>query len=1126
MAQISINTPQGVKHGTIAGDTPNQDEWDRIKKQFPAAAGDDFEYTIAGRPRIIEEVEEVEESVSPPTGEVKDSLLRYMVGRMDTPEEKENLLNQILGPDAVRSDAVQGLFVIDQAKVAPELRQKYNLGDSGEIYFDKPGFTWKDLVDFGGEAGPSTLAAIGTSLAVTGYGWIPGALMVGGAAALAKAIDETIEYSQGLNRQSASEVAGMIATEGAFNAVFEGGGRLAAHALGRFIKGRGPDVSQQRVEELIAAGLPKDKAFRAAREESLASMRAAILAGAKPTIEAATGKSLSARALSINEKIVPNKAVGRANVGYINKVLKDLDQGVLSEEQALRLLSDNSAFVGNLVKQGLANPEEALKLSRQHFDDIVSKELKRYRDTFVPGERLPEQYIDNLALNATLFRTESNNLYDLSRITLGREGKFDASPIRNTLELLKKDNPFIEYSGTLFKKLLSKDKAGKFVFDEMNIGQLQQLKNALRLSAGDPDLVAPAAQAGISRLITSVDELLQAEQIRLGKIVTDGFEMKIHPKGAIDPKTGKNIAGDSYRQEVAPAELESLRTGLAQWDDANKFWGEGQEQYNNAAVNEILKKAQGKFFNSNLEVMKQVVEPGNVPKLKMYLDAITPSSVLAQRLVQPGATEALERLQVLVTNNQFKQAEQFIDDAGLKGVVPKIEGFLEELPATDVLRVSQKEAYKKEIANLTEVSRAGSDPQMIRESVRNSLAKEWMNEKSLRSQTAGKFDTTKFADEFSKLGDDMQNTLFGAETAATMREGMDAFRLVGLSEKSSQELFDYIPRIANQPLKNHVQALKDIAERGIAESSDAVLGAIKTGTIDDSSKLVAGLLDNPASYNRLKTVIGETELEKVGGVKDMVMNNLVRSSLAREGFSEATVQSGAWGKALKKNIFSQNKNGALDTILGHDVVKSLTKLSDDAVKVSDAPIAGYSGIAGPLAALSILAAIGTFHLGAAGAALTGAFVAGRFLRSGFVLRMLTSPVARSREYAKAIKAGADLPPLGEVWGATPLSYTTNKLSSIFASETALVLGSGILGEITEESRREGAKSLQEGMRELKTQPARGIPQGGESIYDPINVRPQLTYEETIRRAAQSGNVPGAGEVLRRIEEEKLLGVRQ
>ena len=1117
MAQISINTPQGVQHGMIDGDTPTQEEWDRIKKQF----GEDFEYTIAGRPQI-EEKEEVEESVSLPTGEVKDNWLRFMVGRMDTLEEKENLLNQILGADAVRPDAVQGLFVIDQSKVSPEIRQQYNLGDSGEIYFDKPGFTWQDLSDFGGEAGPATLAAIGTSLAVTGFAWLPGMLMVGGAAALAKAIDESIEYAQGLNRQSAGEVATMIATEGALNFFFEGGGRLAAYGLGRLFKGRGPEVSQKRVEELIAAGRSPDKAFREAREESLASMRAAIQGGARPTIEAAAGKSLAARALSINEKIVPNKAVGRDNLGYINKVLKDLDQGVLSEKEALRLLSDNNAFVGNLVKQSLANPDEALKLSRQHFDDIVSAELKRYKDVYVPGEKLPEQYVDSLALNATLFRTESDNLYDIARTTLDVNGTFNAAPIRKTLRILIKDNPFIEYSGTLFKKLLSKDKEGNFVFDKMNIGQLQQLKSALRLSAGDPDLVAPAAQAGIGRLINSVDEILQAEQIRLGKIVSDGFEIKYHPAGAVDPKTGAKIGGRAYRQEVAPAELDSIRTGLSQWDDANKFWGEGQEQYNNAAVNRIVKRSKEKFFNSNNEVLRAIVEPGNVPKLKMYLDAITPSSVLAQRLVQPGATEALEQLQKLVIKGNFKQAEKFIDTSGLKGAVPKIEGFIEELPIGDVLRVSQRKAYEKEIANLIEVSRAGSSPQMIRESVRNSLAKEWVEQTSLKSQTVGKFDPTKFADDFSKLGEGMQNTLFGAEAAATMREGMDAFRLVGLSEKAGQGLFDYIPRIANQPLKNHVQALKEIAERGIAESDDAVLGAIKTGKYDNSAKLVAGLLNKPSSYNRLKAVIGETELEKVGGVKDMVMNNLVRASLAKEGFSEATVQSGAWGKALKKNIISQNKYGALDTILGTDVVESLTKLADDAVKVSDAPIAGYSGIAGPLAALAIIAAI-PFNISAALGALGTALVIGRVLRSRPILRLVTQPVSRSRDYNKAIKAGADLPSLGEVFKSTPLAYAANRLGSVVASETALILGSGILGEIIEESRREGAKSLQEGVRDLQRQPTTGVPQGGDSIYDPINVPSPLTYEEMIKRAAQSGNVPGAEDVLRRIEEGKLLG---
>ena len=1118
MGQISIQTPQGIKHGTIAGDSPTDEEMEKIRNLFPAEPGDEFEYKVVGTPRLVEEVEEVEEEDTAPTEEVKSNLLRYSVGRMDTPEEKENLLRQILGPDAVRQDEV-GSFIIDQAKVAPELRQKYNLSESGEIYFDRPGFTWKDVVDFGGEARPSTIAAIGTSLAATGFGWIPGALMVGGAAALAKAIDESIEYAQGLNRQSAGDVATMIATEGALNATFEVGGRAFAYGVGRLIKGRGPEVSQDQVDKFIAAGMSKDRAFRAAREESLARMRSAVMAGARPTVEAAGGKSLAARAQSINEKIVPNKQVGRDNVGYINSVLKDLDAGVLSEEEALKLLADNDVFIGNTVKQALSDPDEALKLSRQPFDDIVSQELKQYERIFVPGERLPTQYVDNLELSAALFKTESNNLYDLSRATLGENANFSTKKITDTLARLqnpKTGNPFITYSGTLFKKLQEDQYAN------MNITQLQQLKSALRLSAGDPDLVAPAAQQGVKELIKSVDEVLEAEKIRLGKIASAGHVLKYHPTGAVDPKTGQKIGGRAYRQEVAPAELESIRYGLSQWDEANKFWAEGQEQFNNKAVNSIVEKARGKYFNSNLDVMNEVVEAGNVPKLKMYLDAVTPSSVLAQKLVQPGATEALERLQTLVGRGKFKEAERLIDNSILKGVVPKIEGFIEDLPIGDVLRVSQREAYEKQIDRFLQLSIAGAKPQLIRDSVRNSLAKEWLETKSLQSQTTGQFDPTKFADEFSRLGDDMQNTLFGSETAASMRESMDAFRLVGLSAKDSDKLFEFIPNIGNQTLKQHVQGLKQITDKALDESSDAVLGAIKTGSIDNSSKLVAGLLDNPSSYNRLKGVVGETELEKVGGVKDMVMNNLVRSSLAREGFSEATIQSGAWGKALKKNIVSQNKNGALNTILGKDIVDSLTRLSDDAIKVSDAPIAGYSGIAGPLAALSILAALGTFHIGAAVSALGGAFEIGRTLRSRPVLRMLTSSAVRSREYNQAIKAGSDLPELGQVYKSDPITYGANRLASIASSELSLILGSGILGEISEEGQRQTATYMQEGVKELQRR-RRPAERPASLITDPITLKDPLSYEQIIRSAVQSGNVPGSTDVLRRIEEEKLRG---
>jgi len=120
MGQISIQTPQGIRHGTIAGDSPTDEEMEKIRNLFPAEPGDEFEYKVVGTPRLVEEVEEEDTA---PTEEVKSNLLRYSVGRMDTPEEKENLLRQILGPDAVRQDEA-GSFIIDQAKSCPGTTSK------------------------------------------------------------------------------------------------------------------------------------------------------------------------------------------------------------------------------------------------------------------------------------------------------------------------------------------------------------------------------------------------------------------------------------------------------------------------------------------------------------------------------------------------------------------------------------------------------------------------------------------------------------------------------------------------------------------------------------------------------------------------------------------------------------------------------------------------------------------------------------------------------------------------------------------------------------------------------------------------------------------------------------------
>ena len=1106
MGIININTPQGLKRVRITGDAPTDEEMGKIREAYPDASEQGFDYSLVTET-------EVTETPSEPTGEVEDSLLRYQLGRMDTDEEKQNLLNHLLG-QGTSERVSEDTFIIDQAKVDPRTREKYGLSDTGRIYLDKPGFTWNDIIDFGGEAGPETLAAIGASIAFTGVGLIPGMAIVGAAAGLAKATDEIVEWQQGLNRQSAGEVAGMIATSAVSNALFEGGGRVVAKGIGRLIKGPGPEVSAARIAELEAKGMSPRLAKRAAREEASSAFSQLISRGAKPTIQAATGKSLAARALAVNEKIAPNAKVGRANATFIQNVIKDLEQGVLSEDQALKMLADNNSSIATLISSKLADPEEAFRLSQKHLDDVVAKELAEYEAKFVPSEMLPQQYTNNLQLSATLFRTEANNLYDVAEKTIGKEGIFDINTIVKTIDDLAENNPFVQYAGSLFDTIKTRAAQGG-----MAIGELQQLRSALRVARGDTELVSSAAQGGIGKLISTVDELMDAKQLDLAQQALRGYKVLRHPAGAVD-SAGKKVGGKFYRVEINPAELSTLREGLDQWSKANAFFREGQEAFNNTAVNTLLKSAKDKFFNSNIDVVNTIVQAGNAPKLAMYLTAVTPTQNMTQKLARPGSTELIENVRRLVDADQFKAAEELVKSSGLEGIIPKVRGFMDDLPANDVFRVSQKKGYLKELDELAQLSRSGASPQIMREAVRNSLAKTWIDQtKGQVTNSLNKFNPSEFASKFTALGDDLQNTLFGKANAQSMREAMEAFQVSALDEKTALQLFDALPTMTNQSLKAQISALKEITERATSESSDAVLSAVRSGSIDSPSSLVAGLLKNPTSYNRLKNVVGDTELEKVGGVKDMVMNNLIRGSLAKTGFNEATVQSGAWGRGLKDAILAQNKNGALSTILGDDVVKNLSKLADDAIKISDLSIKGYGGIAAAPAAVGLIA-LAIHNPIAAGGALATIIGMSRMMRNKSVLRLLTSPRMRTKEYNAAIKAGADLPALDVVKAQGEKVYNLNRLGSIAASEMSLIAGSGILGETGKEGRK---AAEQANVRRGESPAMRRLPTpdigayGGRidpKYFDPSRVDPQ-------------GGVPGIlqQDSLRSQEIRKLLGIQ-
>jgi hypothetical protein len=344
-----------------------------------------------------------------------------------------------------------------------------------------------------------------------------------------------------------------------------------------------------------------------------------------------------------------------------------------------------------------------------------------------------------------------------------------------------------------------------------------------------------------------------------------------------------------------------------------------------------------------------------------------------------------------------------------------------------------------------------------------------------------------------------------------------------MDSQNAAKFFDTIPTMVNQPLREGIQALKEISEQAVSESSDAVLKAVRSGDITSPKALVAGLLDNPSSYKRLSSVIGDTELEKVGGVKDMVMNNLIHANIGKTPFNEAHIQSGAWGKALKDNIFSQNKNGALDTILGADVVKALDNIAEEAIRISDVAIKGFGGIAAAPAAIAMIALIATGQWITAGVTAAGVVGLSRMLRNKGVLKLLTSTKMRASEYNKALAAGAKLPSLARAREAGEITYALNRIGSIIASETALVTGAGVglldemVGETTKGAESQ-ARAIQQGRRPV-SEPRRGLP--------PL---PEGPSRELMQALGALRGIPGYSpverqEVLRRVEQEKLMGLR-
>lgn len=1121
MANININTPGGVKLVKIAGDTPTKKEITKLEALFPYDP--DFEWTVS------EPEEKVEEKPEEITEEITSNALRYQYGRMETDEEKAELLRRKFGEGTFERVA-EDTFVVDQEKVDPRTRAKYGLKDTGKIFVDKPGFSWYDVTDFMGESGTPLAAMIGAGLAASSLAALPAMAWVGAAAGAAKLLDEAVDMGMGLQKESAGQVGAAVAMEAAFGFFGEGAGRLVAKGIGRLIKGPGAKVSSERIEELVAKGMNERQAFRVAREEEALGFFGMVEAGARPTILQATGKSLSARLLAVNEAIMPNANIGRQNTAFVRKTLKDLGDRKISKDEAREIFNNEAKSIAVILERELADPKTAAKIADRHMRGVIEEQASLLQQTFNPREGVPSEFAEAVTLAARLFRADSSALYDVAEKTMQGTGAtapklFSGDIIKAELSTLR-GNPYIEYKGNIFNQI---DQTSAY-----SISDLTNLKAALRLAVKDPDVIPHSAQGGIKRIIQKVDETLDAKFNELSEAVANGYKTEVR---IIKPPTGGVRPAGARFEEVAPikqivkipigkVEDANIREGLALWKEANQFWAKGQDVFNNTNVNLLVKAANGKVAVGTQDILTDVIKAGNAPRLQMFLDAVTPTRTGLTKLSQPGVSQTIQDIKglihtasgstdKLVKQELYDQAELIIRESGLEGVLPKLNTWMAKLDADDAfLRVMEKD-YIESLESLSIRARAGAKPEFLKEAVRENLAKAWINDAHRSSLDGlGEFSPSMFGNKFKGLGKDVQDVLFDEKNAQLMRETIDDFYLLG---RSPDELIDELANVRDVRLSDQIKQLKRVIDTAKEQSRSELMSSISRGAIRDPKQLVTAILNSPDDYSRLVNAVGDDALNKVGGVKDMVMDNLVRQSF-KSNLDEASIQSGVWGKEFAETIIKQDANGALTRIFGSDSVMAMKQLGKQAVDISNVPIKGWGGIAAAPAAIALMALTFVNPLLAGGTA-AGVFLSSRLLRNKTVLKLLTSPRLRKKEYEAAIKAGAKLPGIAKLKQNGPYVYAANRIASIASDEAALITASGLFGVPGQE-----AGKFVPQVREALTQDAPSSPP--VSTYPPETPLPDFMTEEELLKLYRSSPSQGPRPVtapLRAVEEAKLRG---
>jgi len=1066
MAVLEVENPftGKVEKAEFAGDEPTQEEMDSLFRSFQSETS---ESKIDLGSATVEEIQEYARQrramgLDPATGErlSEEELIRtykepgvdystgvdsmggfsrFQYGRMDTQEEKANYLKTVVGEDGYRTDALGRLLLTSEG------REKLGMEKGKDIAIDEEGLTFNDVKEFAGATALPILGGTGMAIAASGVGFFPGMLLVGLATGAGKLLDEGIEYAEGLQRQSAGEIARDAAYEGVFGFFGEGVGRLISGAFGRLIKGPGgadAELKKAGARELLAKGF-------------------------RPTIAGATDESFRPilnRLQAVYEGVFPNAKAAEANLRAVSEQIKGL--GVVDDAAIEGLDKAVKADIDKLYKSA----DETLTEVQKSFNRSTEKEIDKIMGALRNDEIIPRDLVDVIQTRKKIFDQDSDRLYSVVNRTLKGQKIIPTEGIKMAAKQMQSQT-IADVEATKFFNLIND--LNPFA----SVEEVSRIRTGLLEATRKPGLIGDANVGSLGGLKASIDNAFMDAEIGLSAVIRNatgdlGPKVKL-PATTETVKLGQFDIGQRANTFGGMAEGFQLNMGVAEAQGAlnalrrtNAFYRKGVKRFDNVTVEEIISQARKGQLNTNA-IFTKIIQDENPEAFGQLMKALRGVPTTAKFLT--GRKEGVGSIADLAEGERILKTRTI----GNRSISQALDD-VRTLPEMNKTRLDVEAAARAVEAEAMELSAIRGTGAEIAEEIRQKLARKYLEVQKNNSlvvdpKTGLKVvDPVKFAANVRSKGSTI-NRLFGDVTEPGYK-GPKTFSkkelddLLFIMERGKANLSPSVMKeVLNKgPLGQSLKELQAAQAERAALNSQTFINKIRSTTDPDS---LADAVFNPkdvASIKRAEEILSDSTMETVRTAAMGKILKQIGATVDEAGevnlapnFAE-DFQSGRLGPKLQTVINTYEKE-TLDKMFGKNGHEGLSALAEILTKTSDTAIKGKGGLAAPQIALGFT--LGNLLFGGNFLTLLGTGAGFKFmsvvLRDPRVLKMMMAS-RDSVKFSQFLK--------GNFKANDPIAQGFTAFQGLLAAGTARSI-EGTIRQTGEEV----APYVQEAMEQAKTQ---------------------------------------------------------